>query len=78
MVWLSEKIEFPLHKSASEDGIIALGGDLSPERLIYAYKQGIFPWYSEDEPIIWYSPPMRMVFLYSIYDSKTTYARLLL
>lgn len=72
MVWLSEKIEFPLHKSASEDGIIALGGDLSPERLIYAYKQGIFPWYSEDEPIIWYSPPMRMVlFPYDLKVSKS-------
>jgi leucyl/phenylalanyl-tRNA--protein transferase len=61
MIWLSEKIEFPPYETATTDGVIALGGDLSPERLIYAYKHGIFPWYSEDDPIVWYSPPKRMV-----------------
>ena len=61
MIWLSDNIEFPSHKSATKDGIIALGGDLSTKRLIYAYKNGIFPWFSEDEPIVWYSPPERMV-----------------
>tara|TARA_R110000787_G_scaffold276239_8_gene385128 strand:- start:1964 stop:2617 length:654 start_codon:yes stop_codon:yes gene_type:complete len=61
MIWLSEKIEFPPYETATKEGIIALGGDLSPERLIYAYKHGIFPWYSEDDPIVWYSPPERMV-----------------
>jgi leucyl/phenylalanyl-tRNA--protein transferase len=61
MVWLSEKIEFPPYESATKDGIIALGGDLSPERLIHAYQLGIFPWYSEGEPIVWYCPPERMV-----------------
>ena len=43
MIWLSEKIEFPSYQSTSKDGIIALGGDLSPERLIFAYQHGIFP-----------------------------------
>tara|TARA_R110001632_G_scaffold18712_15_gene57686 strand:+ start:3312 stop:3968 length:657 start_codon:yes stop_codon:yes gene_type:complete len=61
MIWLSEKIEFPPYETANSEGVIALGGDLSPERLIYAYKHGIFPWYSEDDPIVWYSPPERMV-----------------
>lgn len=61
MIWLSEKIEFPPHELASDEGIIALGGDLSPERLLLAYRNGIFPWYSEGEPIIWHSPPRRMV-----------------
>ena len=61
MIWLSEKIEFPPYQSATKDGIIALGGDLSPERLIHAYQRGIFPWYSEGEPIVWYCPPERMV-----------------
>ncbi|MEJ6754838.1 MAG: leucyl/phenylalanyl-tRNA--protein transferase [Flavobacteriales bacterium] len=61
MIWLSEKIKFPDNKTATKDGIIALGGDLSPERLVHAYQNGIFPWYSEDEPIVWYSPPKRMV-----------------
>jgi len=61
MIWLSEKIEFPSYQSTSKDGIIALGGDLSPERLIFAYQHGIFPWYSENEPIVWYCPIKRMV-----------------
>ena len=61
MIWLSEKIEFPDYKSANKDGVIALGGDLTPERLIHAYQQGIFPWYSKNEPIVWYCPPERMV-----------------
>ena len=61
MIWLSEKLEFPSYDSTTKDGIIALGGDLSPERLIYAYQHGIFPWYSENEPIVWYCPTKRMV-----------------
>ncbi|MDT7832464.1 leucyl/phenylalanyl-tRNA--protein transferase [Flavobacteriaceae bacterium S356] len=61
MMWLTEKIEFPPYELASPEGIIALGGDLSPERLLYAYQKGIFPWYSEGEPIIWYCPEKRMV-----------------
>ena len=60
-MWLSEKIEFPPYESATKEGVIAIGGDLSPERLIYAYQRGIFPWYSKDDPIVWYSPPKRMV-----------------
>lgn len=58
---LTSPIYFPPHETANEDGILALGGDLSEERLLFAYKNGIFPWFNEDEPIIWWSPPMRMV-----------------
>ncbi len=61
MIWLSDKIEFPPYELATEDGVIALGGDLSSERLIYAYSKGVFPWFNEGEPIVWYSPPERMV-----------------
>lgn len=61
MIWLSEKIEFPPYYLTTSDGIIALGGDLSEERLIYAYKNGIFPWFSEGDPIVWYCPLKRMV-----------------
>ncbi|BAS68353.1 MAG: leucyl/phenylalanyl-tRNA--protein transferase [Gammaproteobacteria bacterium] len=43
------------------NGLIAIGGDLSSERLISAYQQGIFPWYSDNEPVIWYSPNPRMI-----------------
>ena len=61
MIWLTDKIEFPPYEFTTNDGIIALGGDLSDERLICAYKNGIFPWFSEGEPIVWYCPLERMV-----------------
>ena len=61
MIWLTDKILFPDYKLTTEDGIIALGGDLSEERLIHAYKNGIFPWFSEGDPIVWYCPSERMV-----------------
>src|SRR5690554_8152764 len=44
------------------DGLLAIGGDLSPTRLLNAYRHGIFPWYSEGQPILWWSPDPRMVF----------------
>ena len=52
---------FPPIEFASPEGILAFGGDLSPERLLLAYKSGIFPWFNIDEPIIWWSPDPRMV-----------------
>lgn len=61
MFLLGNRIEFPDVELASPDGILAIGGDLSPERLLLAYRSGIFPWYSEGEPIVWYSPEKRMV-----------------
>ena len=61
MIWLGKEISFPPNSIASEEGIIALGGDLSVERLKYAYERGIFPWFNEGEPIVWYSPHERMV-----------------
>lgn len=61
MIWLTKELTFPDYKYATKEGIIALGGDLSWERLLYAYKNGIFPWFSEDDPIVWYCPSKRMV-----------------
>lgn len=55
------KIWFPPIEDSSEEGIVAIGGDLSVERLIYAYKKGIFPWYSDESPILWWSPDPRFV-----------------
>lgn len=52
----------PLKQALKEpNGLIAIGGDLTPQRLLSAYRQGIFPWFSEDEPILWWSPDPRMV-----------------
>jgi leucyl/phenylalanyl-tRNA--protein transferase len=61
MIWLTETIAFPPYNFTTKDGIIALGGDLSTERLLHAYENGIFPWFSEGDPIVWYSPQKRMV-----------------
>jgi leucyl/phenylalanyl-tRNA--protein transferase len=58
---LSDDLIFPDPALADEDGLMAVGGDLSVERLMLAYQQGIFPWYSEGEPICWYSPHQRFV-----------------
>jgi leucyl/phenylalanyl-tRNA--protein transferase len=59
--FLGKEIEFPPVDQADDFGLLAIGGDLSPDRLIKAYESGIFPWYSEGEPIVWYSPNPRMV-----------------
>lgn len=57
---LDRRLVFPPVEHA-EDGLLAVGGDLRPERLILAYSLGIFPWYGEDEPILWHSPDPRAV-----------------
>lgn len=61
MNFLTSKIAFPNVTEATQDGLLAIGGDLSVERLIVAYKSGIFPWFSHDEPILWWSPDPRFV-----------------
>ena len=58
---LSEEFIFPPVYLASEGGLLAVGGDLSPERLRLAYGQGIFPWYADEEPILWWSPDPRLI-----------------
>jgi len=58
---LDERLVFPDPALAEEDGLLAVGGDLSVERLLLAYQNGIFPWYGDDSPILWYSPHERFV-----------------
>lgn len=58
---LTEKLVFPPPELAEEDGLLAVGGDLSVERLLLAYRMGIFPWYSADYPILWWSPSPRLI-----------------
>lgn len=55
------QLAFPHPRLADEDGLLAIGGDLSEERLLLTYQNGIFPWYDEDTPILWYSPHERFV-----------------
>ncbi len=61
MYILTDSIQFPPVAYADIDGLLALGGDLSTARLLEAYHRGIFPWYNEGQPILWFSPDPRMV-----------------
>ncbi|MGL4772425.1 MAG: leucyl/phenylalanyl-tRNA--protein transferase, partial [Clostridium sp.] len=58
---LDESIIFPSPELGEEDGLLAVGGDLSLNRLLLAYENGIFPWYNEDEPILWWCPMERFI-----------------
>src|ERR1700753_1385901 len=58
---LDKRLLFPDTTLAEEDGLLAVGGDLSTNRLLLAYQNGIFPWYNDDTPILWYSPHERVV-----------------
>lgn len=61
MFFLNERLKFPPVENANAEGLLAVGGDLSSERLLLAYKSGIFPWFNEDSLILWWSPDPRMV-----------------
>jgi leucyl/phenylalanyl-tRNA--protein transferase len=66
MANLPKTYRFPPLEAASPEGLLAVGGDLNPDRLLSAYRQGIFPWFSDDQPILWWSPDPRAI----LYPSK--------
>lgn len=61
MHFLTEELTFPPVSESSAEGLLAIGGDLSTERLLLAYQSGIFPWFEDGDPILWWSPVQRMV-----------------
>jgi len=70
--FLTALLEFPSADNANADGLLAVGGDLSTERLLLAYKSGIFPWFNDDSLILWWSPDPRMIlFPHKIRISKS-------
>ncbi|CAC9972705.1 leucyl/phenylalanyl-tRNA--protein transferase [Flavobacterium panici] len=72
MYFLFDRLYFPPVSEADDEGILAVGGDLSPERLKLAYNNGIFPWFNEGESILWWAPDPRMVlFLDELIVSKS-------
>lgn len=77
MYFLTKELYFPPVEEASYEGILAVGGDLSVERLLLAYRNGIFPWFTEDEPILWWSPPERMVVVPALYKVSKSIRNLL-
>ncbi len=72
LFFLNDRLEFPDVETANAEGLLAVGGDLAPERLVLAYQSGIFPWFDEDSLILWWSPNPRMVlFPHKIRVSKS-------
>ena len=61
MYFLTKELFFPPVEEANYEGVLAVGGDLSVERLLLAYTNGIFPWFDAEDPILWWAPPERMV-----------------
>lgn len=72
-----QDLRFPPVDRATPEGLLAVGGDLRPERLLEAYRQGIFPWYNDDQPILWWSPdPRAVLFPNKLHVSRSLKRRL--
>jgi len=74
---LSDQLVFPPPEMAEPDGLLAIGGDLSPERLLLAYSLGIFPWFGPGDPILWWSPSPRLIIEPAAFTIPKRLARLL-
>ena len=68
---------FPNPRHASDEGLLAYGGDLSSSRLLTAYRNGIFPWYNEDDPILWWSPNPRLLLYPENFKMRKSFKRVL-
>lgn len=77
MYFILKELYFPPVEQAHESGVLAIGGDLSYNRLLLAYSKGIFPWYSENDPITWYAPEYRMVLPIKSYKRKKSLRNIL-
>jgi len=74
---LHEEHLFPSAREASEEGLVAFGGDLNPHRILEAYKGGIFPWYGPEDPILWWSPNPRLVLFPQNFKKSKSFRRVL-
>jgi len=70
-------LAFPNPYYADDEGLLAYGGDLSPQRLLLAYKKGIFPWFSEGDPILWWSPNPRLILYPDKFNLRKSFRRVL-
>jgi leucyl/phenylalanyl-tRNA--protein transferase len=73
---LTDDLVFPPARLATREGLLAVGGDLSAERLLLAYSQGIFPWFAEGDPVLWWSPDPRMVLFPESFHAAQSLRRL--
>ena len=74
---LTDDIIFPDTREADASGLVGIGGDLSVDRLLLAYKTGIFPWYADDDPILWFSPDPRLVFYFENYKPSRSLVKVI-
>lgn len=74
---LSDTLYFPPPELARDDGLLAIGGDLSPERLLIAYQMGIFPWYAAGDPLLWWAPSPRLILEPGAFHCSRSLRRLL-
>ncbi|MBN2345600.1 MAG: leucyl/phenylalanyl-tRNA--protein transferase [Candidatus Aminicenantes bacterium] len=77
ILWLGETRDFPPAERARRDGLLAVGGGLEPRRLLRAYGRGIFPWYEEGQPILWWSPAPRFVLFPAEFHAGSTLKKVL-
>lgn len=77
MYFAANELWFPHPSEANEDGILAVGGALTTERLLLAYNSGIFPWFEEDQPVLWWSPDPRMVLFPSEFKASKSLRKLI-
>lgn len=77
MYFLTKELYFPPVDETTYEGILAIGGDLSIDRLLLAYRNGIFPWFDEDDPVLWWAPPERMVVMPAMYKVSKSMRNLL-
>ena len=75
--FLEDSIQFPDPTAAGPDGLLAVGGDLSPERLLKAYRSGIFPWFGDGDPLLWWSPDPRMVLVPSAFKPSKSLRKII-
>jgi len=73
----SSSHEFPPAQNAGEEGLLAFGGDLNPNRILKAYRSGIFPWFNPSDPILWWSPNPRMLLYPQDFKSSKSFRRVL-
>lgn len=73
---LTDELAFPRPELATREGLLAVGGDLSTERLLLAYSHGIFPWFSDGDPLLWWSPDPRMVLFPEAFHASKSLRRL--
>ena len=77
MIYIDKKLHFPPVRLADQSGVLAVGGDLKPERIMLAYQKGVFPWFADEGPVLWWAPDPRFVLFPQDFKMSKSTRRLL-